>query len=312
MRYVVTGGAGFIGSHLVKHLLEAGHEVVVLDDLSTGSRENLKEFQGKVRFVEQSVADFKACIRTFQGADYVLHQAALGSVPRSIAYPHQTHAVNATGSLNVLRAAQEAGVRRVVYAGSSSAYGDTEILPKAEEMAPRPRSPYAVAKLTGEHYARAFSASYGLSTVVLRYFNVFGPRQDPHSQYAAVIPRFVQAALSGRPPQIYGDGFQTRDFTYIDNVVEANMLACDAPDEISGHSINIGAGHQTSILALWGMIADAAKAHTDPEHLPPRQGDVRHSLAALEKAERLLGYRPRIDVAEGVRRTVEWFRAHAA
>jgi len=225
MRYLITGGAGFIGSHLARHLVEAGAEVVVLDDFSTGRRENLAPIEGRYRLVEGTITDLETCRAASDGADVVLHQAALGSVPRSVADPLTTHAVNATGTLNVLAAAREAGVRRVVYAASSSAYGDTETLPKHEGMVPRPRSPYAVTKVAGEGYCQAFAAAYGLFTVGLRYFNVFGPRQDPGSQYAAVVPLFATAALTGTRPTIYGDGEQSRDFTYIDNVVQANLLA---------------------------------------------------------------------------------------
>ena len=306
-RYVVTGGAGFIGSHLVEELIRREQDVVVLDDFSTGLRQNLAPFEGSFELVEGTITDRTVCARAMEGADYVFHQAALGSVPRSVADPHTTHAVNATGTLNVLDAAREAGVRRVVYAASSSAYGDTEELPKHEGMVGRPRSPYAVSKLTGEGYCRAFHASYGLETVALRYFNVFGPRQDPNSQYAAVIPLFATAALTGSQPTIFGDGEQSRDFTFIANIVEANMLACHGPSEASGEVYNVGAGDRTTINQLWSLIAEAAGAEVEPRHEAPRPGDVRHSLASLERIERVLGYRPEVDVREGLRRTVEWY-----
>jgi nucleoside-diphosphate-sugar epimerase len=312
MRYLITGGAGFIGSHLAEHLLERGQEVVVLDDFSTGLRENLAPFQGRFELVEASITDYDACRRAVDGADRVLHQAALGSVPRSIDNPHHTHDVNATGTLNVLRAAVDAGVKRVVFAASSSAYGDTEELPKHEGMPTRPRSPYAVTKVTGEHYCRAFHASYGLETVALRYFNVFGPRQDPASQYAAVVPLFVTAAIAGRQPTIFGDGEQSRDFTYIANVVEANLLACEAGPNALGQVFNVGAGDRTTINQLWETIRSLVGADVHPVHAPPRPGDVRDSLAAMDRAGEALGYAPRIAVREGLRRTVEWYVAQHA
>jgi UDP-N-acetylglucosamine/UDP-N-acetylgalactosamine 4-epimerase len=307
MRYLITGGAGFIGSHLVEHLLDRGEDVVVLDDFSTGRRDNLAPFQGRFDLVEGSITDYAVCRRAVAGADRVLHQAALGSVPRSIDNPQHTHDVNATGTLNVLRAAVDAGVKRVVFAASSSAYGDTEELPKHEGMPTRPRSPYAVTKVTGEHYCRAFNASYGLETVALRYFNVFGPRQDPASQYAAVVPLFVSAAIAGRQPTIFGDGEQSRDFTYIANVVESNLLACDAGPAALGEVFNVGAGDRTTINQLWETIRSLVGADVEPVHAPPRPGDVRDSLAAMGRAGEALGYAPRIDVAEGLRRTVEWY-----
>lgn len=309
MRYLITGGAGFIGSHLVEHLLDRDHDVVVLDDFSTGKRENLQPFDGRFRLVEGSIVDVGTCMAAVEGVDYVFHQAALGSVPRSVEDPRTTHAVNATGTLNVLDAARKAGVRRVVYAASSSAYGDTEELPKHEGMMPRPRSPYAVTKLSGEEYCRAFHASYGLETVALRYFNVFGPRQDPDSQYAAVIPRFMTAALTGRPATVFGDGEQSRDFTFIGNVVEANMLAVEAGDDALGRVFNVGAGDRTTINRLWDIIRSRAGIDVEADHVEPRPGDVRHSLASLELAERHLGYRPEVDVQEGLRRTFDWYSA---
>lgn len=308
MRYLVTGGAGFIGSHLVERLLGRGDDVVVLDDFSTGRRENLAPFEGRYELVEASLTDPDACARAARGADYVLHQAALGSVPRSVDDPVTTHDVNATGTLHLLRAAAAAGVRRVVFAASSSAYGDTEELPKHEAMPTRPRSPYAVSKVAGEHYCRAFHASYGLETVSLRYFNVFGPRQDPASQYAAVVPLFVTAALEGRSPTIYGDGEQSRDFTYIANVVDANLLACDAGPAALGEVLNIGAGHRTTINQLWDTVRGLTGVDVEARHVDPRPGDVRHSLAALDRAADALGYRPGVDVDEGLRRTVAWYR----
>lgn len=307
-RYLVTGGAGFIGSHLVEHLLDRGEDVVVLDDFSTGLRRNLASFEGRFRLIEGSIVDPAICGEAMDGVDVVFHQAALGSVPRSVEDPHTTHAVNATGTLNVLDAARAAGVRRVVYAASSSAYGDAEELPKHEGMVGRPRSPYAVTKLTGEGYCRAFEASYGLETVALRYFNVFGPRQDPASQYAAVIPLFATAALTGEQPVIFGDGEQSRDFTFIDNVVEANLLASTASPEATGTVYNVGAGDRTTINEIWKLIAKVAESDVDPRYQDARAGDVRHSLASLDKIGKALDYEPLVDVEEGLRRTVEWYR----
>ena len=307
MRYLVTGGAGFIGSHLVEHLLERGEDVVVLDDFSTGRRENLEPFQDRIRLVEGSITDPAACAEAAEGAAYVFHQAALGSVPRSVEDPVATHEANLTGTLNVLKAAHDAGVRRVVYAASSSAYGDTPELPKREDMFPLPRSPYAVTKLGGEQYCRAFHASYGLETVSLRYFNVFGARQDPASQYAAVIPLFAMAALENRSPTIHGDGEQTRDFTHISNVVRANMLALEAPAAALGEVFNVGCGERISINRLWKEIRALTGATAEAEHTPPRPGDVRDSLASLDRIRALLGYEPEVDLEEGLRRTVEWY-----
>jgi nucleoside-diphosphate-sugar epimerase len=305
MRYVITGGAGFIGSHLVEHLVGAGHEVVVLDDFSTGRRENLAPWREHIELVEGSLVDADTCARAIRGADYVLHQGALPSVPRSIADPSASHRVNATGTLNVLIAARDAGVKRVVYASSSSAYGDTPELPKHEEMPVRPRSPYAVAKLAGEQYCRAFHASYRVPTVALRYFNVFGPRQDPTSAYAAVVPKFIAAALAGERPTIYGDGEQTRDFTFVANVVRANLLACEAPAAALGEAFNIGCGDRISVNELWRRIRDLVGVTTEPRYEPARGGDVRDSLASTEKARALLGYAPLVDIDAGLRTTLE-------
>ena len=311
MRYVVTGGAGFIGSNLVERLVTDGHEVVVLDDFSTGRRQNLAALESSIELIEGSIVDADVCRRAVRGADYVLHQAALPSVARSVADPLATHETCVTGTLNVLIAALDAGVRRVVYAASSSAYGDTAELPKHEGMVPRPRSPYAAAKLAGEQYCRAFAASYGLETVALRYFNIFGPRQDPASEYAAVIPRFVRAAMRGERPVIYGDGEQTRDFTYIGNAVSANLLACSAPLEASGEVFNIGCGANISVNELWRRIAGLLAADVEPEYEPARAGDVRDSLASLERARRVLGYAPVVELEDGLRATVEYFAGTA-
>lgn len=306
---LVTGGAGFIGSHLVERLLEEGARVRVMDDFSTGARGNLAPAVGRVEVVEGSVTDPWTCRRACDGVDYVLHQAALPAVQRSVAAPGVTHEVNATGSLNVLMAAHQAGVRRVVYAGSSSAYGDTPTLPKHEAMPSFPRSPYAVAKLAGEHYAQCFPRLYGLETVVLRYFNVFGPRQDPASNYSAVIPLFIRKALAGEAPTIHGDGEQTRDFTYIENVVQANFQACFAPaDGVVGEVFNVGSGERITVRRLWGEIREITGATVDAAHGPRRPGDVRDSLADLGKIRDGLGYEVVVPLTEGLRRTVRWVR----
>ena len=307
MRYLITGGAGFIGSHLVHALLDRGEDVVVIDDFSTGRRANLEPYEARITLHEADISERDACRRAMEGVDYVLHQAALGSVPRSIADPIRTHEVNATGTLNLLAAARETGVKRVVFAGSSSAYGDTEELPKREEMQPRARSPYAVSKLAGEQYCRAFWHSYGLETVALRYFNVFGPRQDLGSQYAAVIPRFIVAALGDEEPLIYGDGEQTRDFTFIDNVVQANLLALEAPTEAMGEVFNVGYGQRTSINRLWEIIRTTMGSNVAARHEPGRTGDVRDSLASLDRSRRLLGYDPEVGLEEGLNRTVDHY-----
>jgi nucleoside-diphosphate-sugar epimerase len=310
MRYLVTGGAGFIGSHLVERLLTDGHQVVVLDDFSTGRRENLEPFAKDIRLIEGTVTDSGTCAKAVDGVDFVLHQAALGSVPRSLADPARTHDVNATGTLRLLDAARRMTVRRFVYAGSSSAYGNTAELPKHEGMTCRPLSPYAVAKLCGEQYLAAFYASYGFETVTLRYFNVFGPRQEPTSQYAAAIPKFVTAALDDESPTIFGDGEQTRDFTYVSNVVDANLLACEAPTQlVAGQVFNIGAGGRTSINELWKRIASLTGTKSRPTYGPERKGDVRDSLASLERSSAALTYVPRVSVAEGLAKTVDSFVA---
>jgi nucleoside-diphosphate-sugar epimerase len=307
MRYVVTGGAGFIGSHLVEHLVTAGHEVVVLDNLLTGRTENIAPWLDSVELIEGSVTNQRTCANAFKGADFVLHQAALPSVPRSVRDPLATHEANVTGTLNVLLAAYDAGVRRVVYAASSSAYGNTAVLPKHEHMPPQPLSPYAASKLAGEAYLCVFHETYGLETVVLRYFNVFGPRQDPNSQYSAAIPLFISAALTGKPPIIYGGGEQTRDFTYVANVVHANMLACNAPPEAFGQVFNVGCGERFSVNTLWQRIRDLVGGTVEAEYRPARAGEVRDSLASLEKIHRILGYEPLVGLDEGLRHTAEFF-----
>ena len=312
MRYLVTGGAGFIGSHLVEHLVGAGDEVVVLDDFSTGKRDNLASVRERIELIEGTITDPETCVRACRGVDFVLHHAALASVSESLRDPVRTHEVNATGTLTLLLAARDAGVKRVVYAASSAAYDDADV-PKHEWMVARPVSPYASSKLAGEHYCRAMSGSFGLQTVVLRYFNVFGPRQDPGSPYAAVVPKFVTAAQANEGPVIYGDGEQTRDFVFVANVVQANMLACAAPAEACcGEAFNIGCGSRTTINALWQLIADLAGCTARPHYVPPRAGEVRDSLASLHRAQRTLAYEPTISLDDGLRRTVEWFTLRRA
>lgn len=310
---LVTGGAGFIGSHLVERFLSEGAAVRVIDDFSTGSRENLAPFMDRIDLHEQSITDPAACAAACVGVDYVLHQAALPSVARSVADPTATHDVSATGTLNMLVAANDAGVRRLVYAGSSSAYGDTPTLPKREEMASMPRSPYAVAKLAGEHYVQLFPHLFGLETAVLRYFNVFGPRQDPNSVYSAVIPLFINAALGRQAPTINGDGGQTRDFTYIDNVVDANLRACTAPAEgVSGEVFNVGCGERISVTDLWQAIQAALGIELEARYGPARAGDVRDSLADLTKISDRLGYGVKVSLREGIQLTADWLRSQGS
>jgi len=309
MRYLVTGGAGFIGSHLVERLVAAGQDVVILDDLSAGCRENFAAVRRRVSFIRGSVTDLSTCRRAVEGVDYVLHQAALTSVQRSVDAPLAAHEVNATGTLNILLAARDARVRRVVYAGSTSAYGNAATLPNAEDHVTRPLSPYAASKLAGEEYCSALHAAHGLETVVLRYFNIFGPRQDPNSQYAAVVPRFIAAALHGEPPTIYGDGGQTRDFVYVANVVHANLLATRAPAaRVAGQVFNVGCGQSVSVNDLWEQIRQLAGVPVLPRYAEGRPGEVRNSLASIDKARELVGYQPVVDFGEGLRQTVAYYR----
>jgi len=310
VRYLITGGAGFIGSHLVEHLVAAGDDVTVLDDLSSGRRANLAAVRGQIRFIRGSVTDLNTCRRAVERVDCVLHHAAVTSVQRSVDEPVVTHQVNATGTLNVLLAARDKGVRRVVYAGSTSAYGNPATLPNSEEHVTRPLSPYAASKLAGEDYCVACQATYGLETVVLRYFNIFGPRQDPNSQYAAVVPRFITTALAGEPPTIFGDGKQTRDFVFIANVVHANLLAARAPAaDVSGQVFNIGSGKGVSVNQLWEHIRRLAGVPLAPLYTQGRAGEVRDSVAELARARRLLGYAPIVDFEEGLRQTIAFYRA---
>ncbi|MBI1389896.1 MAG: SDR family NAD(P)-dependent oxidoreductase [bacterium] len=306
-RYLVTGGAGFIGSHLVEHLLNEGFETAVLDNFCTGRRENLEPFLGRVDFFEADLRDRDAVRRAVEGVDYILHQAALPSVPRSIEQPLESHEVNVTGTVNLLDAARDAGVKRLVYAASSSAYGDIDAPVKREDMPVNPLSPYGAAKLAGEHYCKAFYHSCGLETVCLRYFNVFGPRQNPYSPYTGVLAIFIPLMLQNKRPTIFGDGSVTRDFTFIQNNVRANMLAAMAPGA-AGETFNIATGVSHSLLDLVETINGILGTNLEPEFAPVRKGDIQHSLASIDKAREILGYEPLVDFEEGMRRTVEWYR----
>jgi len=309
MHYLVTGGAGFIGSHIVERLLEQGETVCVLDNLSTGSLDNLAHLAG-YDFVHADLVDTKAVKRAVQDADIVIHHAALASVPRSIVHPLDTHQACVTGTVVLLDECRKARVQRVVYAASSSAYGNHPVMPKTESQLPQPLSPYAAAKLAAELYCEAFSHSYGLETVRLRYFNVFGPRQDPNSPYSAVIPLFVASLLEGRRPKIFGDGEQSRDFTFVGNVVRANLLAARAPN-VSGKVYNIACGGSLSVNDLLKAICRQLGQPFDPEYCPPRTGDVVHSWADISGAQRDLGYQPEISLQEGLNRTVAWYLEQA-
>ena len=305
---LVTGGAGFIGSHLVEALVERGHKVRVLDNLSTGNLANLASVKDCIEFIEGDICDGALVKRVMEGVEYVFHQAALASVPRSVEYPLDTHAACVTGTVTLLDAARRSGrIRRFVYAGSSSAYGDQPFSAKRETDLPDPISPYGAAKLAGEYYCRAFYATYGLPTVVIRYFNVFGPRQDPNSPYSAVIPLFITAILRGRRPVIFGDGLQSRDFTYVENVVHANLLAAEKPG-VEGRVFNAANGKSITLLELIAALNEVLGTQVEPEFAPPRPGDIRESMADITLARRLLGYEPRVDFREGLRRSVEYYR----
>ena len=308
--YTVTGGAGFIGSHLVDEVLRRGHVVRVVDNLSTGRRENLPA-SGGVEVIEGDVADPAVARRAATGATVVLHQAAIPSVPRSVEDPAASHRANVDGTLQILLAARDAGVKRVVFAGSSSVYGNSAVLPKREDMRPHPLSPYALQKLVGEEYCRLFTDLYGLETVVTRYFNVFGPRQNPGSPYSGVISLFIDAMLGGTSPRIHGDGEQTRDFTYVADVVEGVLLAAERPG-VSGRVLNVAAGGRVSLLDLVRDLQTILRTTVDPILGPPRAGDVRDSSADISEARRLLGFEPKTTFADGLRHTVAWFRAQAA
>jgi len=305
---LVTGGAGFIGSHIASTLAASGARVRVIDDLSTGHRENLEEIKGDLDFVHASLADQSALLKSLEDVELVFHEAAIPSVPRSVENPRDTHEACLDATFSLLLGARDKKVRRVVYAASSSAYGDQPTLPKREEMAPDPLSPYAVAKLVGEYYCQVFTRVYGLETVSLRYFNVFGPRQDPGSQYSGVISRFIDSLIKGARPVIYGDGEQSRDFTYIENVVNANLLASQTEKGI-GQVINVGNGQQTTLNELLRELKSLlGKNDIEADYQPTRSGDVRHSLADTDRARNLLGFEPSVGLRAGLQRTIEWWK----
>ena len=303
--YLVTGGAGFIGNHITRALVARGADVRVLDNFTTGHRENLTDILDRIDLVEGDLRSIDACRRATRGVTHAIHQAALPSVPRSIEDPHTTHEVNATGTLNLLIACREAGVKRVVYASSSSIYGPDPKVPRHESDRPNPVSPYAVSKIVGEQYCTAFFHSYGLETVGLRYFNVFGPRQGWDSPYAAVLPRFIAALSHGARAEVFGDGEQSRDFTYVDNVVDANLRAMAAP-EAPGRVYNIGAGRRTTVNELFAMVSRAMGVPASPDYLPPRVGDIRVSVADISRARQDIGYEPTVPIEDGLQRTLAW------
>ena len=307
LNILVTGGAGFIGSHLVHAFLRDGHGVRVLDDFSSGSRDNLRDVSRVIEVLRGDAADPRTAARAAKGIDVVYHEAAVPSVALSVADPARSHRASATATLQMLLAARDAGVRRFVYAGSSSVYGDPPEQPKTESMTPRPLSPYAVGKLTGEMYVRLFASLYGMETLTLRYFNVFGPRQSPGSPYSGVISLFTTSLLRGRTPVIYGDGGQSRDFTYVDNVVEANRRALKAKG-LAGQAVNVATGKSVTLLALLRALGAITGQPAKARHEKVRAGDIRHSRADIRQAERLLGYRPIVDFQTGLARTVEWYR----
>jgi len=310
--YLITGIAGFIGSALARAVIAQGDRVRGVDNLSTGRRENIADILDRIDFREGDLLDLASMQNICRGVDYVLHQAAIPSVPRSVRDPLESNRANVDGTVHVLVAARDAKVKRVVYAASSSAYGDTPVLPKREDMIPDPISPYAVAKLTGEYYMTSFWRCYGLETVSLRYFNIFGPRQDPGSPYSGVLARFITQMLAGERPTIFGDGQQSRDFTYVDNAVQANLLACRAPAaEAAGRVFNVATATRIDLNEAFRMLAKITGYRGDPNYAPERTGDVKHSLADLSRAKRHLGYEPTVDFEEGLRRTVEWYQSQA-
>ena len=307
MRYLVTGGAGFIGSNTVDELVQRGHSVVVLDDFSAGKEENLAEIRNKITIIKGSITDIEVVRKAMHEAEFVLHLAARTSVPRSVKDPLETNRVNVEGTLNVLVAAKEFRVRRVVFAASSSAYGETPTLPKVESMKPVPISPYGVSKCVGELYGQAFLKCYGLETVSLRYFNIFGPRQDPSSPYSGVLAKFCTAFLEDTEPMVFGDGEQTRDFTFVDNAVHANLLACEAPN-VAGKVFNVGCGDRISLNQVVAALRNLTGKPLQAKYDPPREGDIRDSQADISEARRYLGYEPQVGFAEGLQLTFDWYR----
>jgi nucleoside-diphosphate-sugar epimerase len=307
MRYLVTGGAGFIGSNTVDELVRRGHSVVVLDDISSGKEDNLAEIRNKITFIKGSITDIEVVRKAMHEAEYVLHLAARTSVPRSVKDPVETNRINIDGTLNVLVAAKELKVKRVVFAASSSVYGETATLPKVETMRPEPISPYGVTKYVGELYGQTFGRCYGLENVALRYFNIFGPRQDPGSPYSGVLAKFCTAFLEGTQPVVFGDGEQTRDFTYVENAVQANLLACEAPNA-SGTVFNVGVGGRISLNDVLRELARITGKTVEAKYEAPRDGDIRDSQADISQARVFLGYEPRVTFEEGLARTLEWYR----
>ncbi len=307
MRYLVTGGAGFIGSNTVDELVRRGHSVVVLDDLSSGKEDNLAEIRNKITFIKGSITDIEVVRKAMHEAEYVLHLAARTSVPRSVKDPIETNKINIDGTLNVLVAAKELKVKRVVFAASSSAYGETPTLPKVETMQPQPISPYGVTKFVGELYGQTFGRCYGLENVSLRYFNIFGPRQDPSSPYSGVLAKFCTAFLEDTQPVVFGDGEQTRDFTYVENAVQANLLACEAPN-VSGKVFNVGVGGRVSLNAVLRELEKITRKILEAKYDPPRDGDIRDSQADISQAKEFLGYAPQVTFEDGLARTFEWYR----
>ena len=307
MRYLVTGGAGFIGSNTVDELVRRGHSVVVLDDLSSGKEDNLAEIRNKITFIKGSITDIEVVRKAMHEAEYVLHLAARTSVPRSVKDPIETNKINIDGTLNVLVAAKELKVKRVVFAASSSAYGETPTLPKVETMQPQPISPYGVTKFVGELYGQTFGRCYGLENVSLRYFNIFGPRQDPSSPYSGVLAKFCTAFLEDTQPVVFGDGEQTRDFTYVENAVQANLLACEAPN-VSGKVFNVGVAGRVSLNAVLRELGKITGKTLDAKYEPPRDGDIRDSQADISQAKEFLGYDPQVTFEDGLARTFEWYR----
>src|SRR6266403_1520343 len=308
MRFVITGGAGFIGSNTVDELVRRGHSVVVLDDLSSGKEDNLADIRNKITLIKGSITDIEVVRKAMHEAEYVIHLAARTSVPKSVKDPIETNRINIDGTLNVLVAARDAKVKRIVFAASSSAYGETPTLPKIETMEPQPISPYGVTKYVGELYAQTFGRCYGLENVSLRYFNIFGPRQEPSSPYAGVLAKFCTAFLEDTQPVIFGDGEQTRDFTYVENAVQANLLACEAPN-VSGKVFNVGVGGRVSLNEVLRELGKITGKTVEAKYEPPREGDIRDSQADISQAREFLGYEPAVAFEEGLRRTFEWYRA---